>query len=209
MLPVLRQSDRMSGSREIVRRGLEEDVESGWIPESRIASVDGDMCGQEPVQTFILEKAFDSSAVPGAERVLGDDHGSIITLAEESDHHSTRAAADEVVKFSCKESECQWYCQHHDHHTRTEDFSCDADRFLSNAEKGCPGCTLWKDIAATRCACRLADSELRSDFPEPHPPKLLDVTFVTPAGLPVVEITWSCGPTKLEIATPPGTYREW
>ena len=194
----------MSEATEVIGKGLEEDVNTDWIPENRVASIGGDLCGQEPMQNIIVEEGWDPSTVPGAKRQLNEVDGSIISRVDETGHSLTRAAAGEVVKFTCEESGCQWYCQHHDHYNRNQDFSSKAEIFLSNAESGCPGCILWKDIAATRCACKLADSELKSFFPEPHSPRFVEATFHPPPSLPVVEVAWSCGRTKIEIAAPPG-----
>ena len=200
----LRQSKRMSEVTEVIGKGLEEDVNTDWIPENRIASNGGDLYGQEPRQSIIVEEGCDPSAVPGAERRLNGVDGNTTSRVDETGHRLTSAAAGEVVKFTCEESGCQWYCQHHDHYNRNEDFSSRAEIFLSNAESGCPGCILWKDIAATRCACKLADSELDSFCPEPDSPKFVEVAFYPPPILPVVEVAWSCSRTKLEIAAPPG-----
>jgi hypothetical protein len=194
----------MSEVTEVMGKGLEEDVNTDWIPENRIASIDGDLYGQEPRQSIIVENGCDPSAVPGAERRLNEVDGITICRGDENDHRLTGAAAGEVVKFTCEESGCQWYCQHHDHYNQNQDFSSKAEIFLPNAESGCPGCILWRDITASRCACKLADSELESYFPEPDSPRFVEAVFRPSPGLPVVEVAWSCGRKKLEIAAPPG-----
>ena len=200
----------MSSPADTAQSELEIRVDADTIPQTYPSSTVVVPDYQEPENHAVEELRSDWQATSFTERALNSEDDNVEDEEDDLDDCLAGASEDKSVEYSCEESGCQWMCSHHKHLSRKQDFFCLAETFLYHAGRGCPGCGLWRDIASSRCACKLADDEMVSQrrFPELHPPESVKATFDSHR-LPTVEIVWRCrtrGSAHIELACTQGEY---
>jgi hypothetical protein len=200
----------MSSPADSIQEELEIGVSADPIPRSCARSTVAVSDNQEPENNAVVELGGDWQAISFTEGALNNEDENVDNQDDDLDKCLVGALADEVVKYSCEESGCQWMCSHHEHLSPKQDFFSIAETFLYHAGRGCLGCGLWRDIASSRCYCKLADEEMKSLrlFPGLHPPDFVHTTF-DGRRLPLVEIGWRCesrGSVNIELAGLQGVY---